>query len=88
MVWRAANGRGDASGRAHTPVPRRAGMRDRLRDSTPRIRRHINVFVEGQRARLDTPLKPGAKVFIITGVLRHMAIALSLGAEPFGMRPC
>ncbi len=44
------------------------GMRDRLRDSTPRIRRHINVFVDGTRARLETPLKPGAKVFIITAV--------------------
>jgi molybdopterin converting factor small subunit len=44
------------------------GMRDRLIDSTPRIRRHINVFVEGRRARLDTALNPGAKVFIITAV--------------------
>ena len=44
------------------------GMRDRLIDSTPRIRRHINVFVEGRRAGLDTPLDPGAKVFIITAV--------------------
>ena len=37
-------------------------------DSTPRIRRHINVFVEGRRAGLETPLEPGAKVFIITAV--------------------
>lgn len=44
------------------------GMRDRLRDSTPRIRRHINVFVDGERASLETPLAPGAKVFIITAV--------------------
>jgi molybdopterin synthase sulfur carrier subunit len=44
------------------------GMRDRLIDSTPRIRRHINVFVEGRRAGLDTPLDPGARVFIITAV--------------------
>ena len=44
------------------------GMRDRLIDSTPRIRRHINVFVEGRRAGLDTPLNPGARVFIITAV--------------------
>jgi molybdopterin synthase sulfur carrier subunit len=44
------------------------GMRDRLRDSTPRIRRHINVFVDGERASLETRLAPGAKVFIITAV--------------------
>jgi len=39
------------------------GMRDRLCDTTPAIRRHINVFVEGERARLDTRLEPGADVF-------------------------
>jgi molybdopterin synthase sulfur carrier subunit len=44
------------------------GMRDRLIDSTPRIRRHINVFVEGRRVALDTPLGAGASVFIITAV--------------------
>jgi molybdopterin synthase sulfur carrier subunit len=44
------------------------GMRDRLADTTPAIRRHINVFVEGERARLDTRLSPGTKVFIITAV--------------------
>jgi sulfur-carrier protein len=44
------------------------GMRDRLADSTPAIRRHINVFVEGRRARLDTPLEVGTKVFIMTAV--------------------
>ncbi len=44
------------------------GMRDRLIDSTPRIRKHINVFVEGRRAVLATSLNPGAKVFIITAV--------------------
>jgi molybdopterin converting factor small subunit len=41
------------------------GMRDRLCDSTPRLRRHINVFIEGERATLDTPLAPEARVFII-----------------------
>ncbi len=44
------------------------GMRDRLRDSTPRIRRHINVFVNGERATLATTLSRGARVFIITAV--------------------
>ena len=44
------------------------GMGDRICDSTPAIRRHINVFVGGQRARLETALVPGADVFILTAV--------------------
>jgi molybdopterin converting factor small subunit len=44
------------------------GMRDRLCDSTPRLRRHLNVFVEGRRATLDTPLPPGTKVYILTAI--------------------
>jgi sulfur-carrier protein len=44
------------------------GMRDRLCDTTPAIRRHINVFVEGKRARLDTRLGPGADVYILTAI--------------------
>jgi sulfur-carrier protein len=44
------------------------GMRDRLCDSRPAIRRHINVFVEGRRATLETPLAPGAQVFVITAI--------------------
>jgi molybdopterin converting factor small subunit len=44
------------------------GMRDRLSDETPRIRRHINIFVNGRRADLRTPLEPGASVFIITAI--------------------
>ena len=44
------------------------GMRDRLCDSTPAIRRHINVFVEGKRADLQTRLEPGADVFILTAI--------------------
>jgi sulfur-carrier protein len=44
------------------------GMRDRLCDSTPAIRRHISVFVAGRRATLDTPLLPGAEVAIMTAI--------------------
>jgi molybdopterin converting factor small subunit len=44
------------------------GMRDRLCDSSPRVRRHINIFVEGERANLQTPLSPGAEVFIMTAI--------------------
>ena len=44
------------------------GMRDRLCDTSPAIRRHINVFVDGRRAKLATALRPGADVFILTAV--------------------
>ena len=44
------------------------GMRDRICDSRPSIRRHMNVFVDGRRATLATPLRPGADVFILTAV--------------------
>ncbi len=44
------------------------GMRDRLADSTPSVRRHINIFVEGERARLETPLAPGVEVFVLTAI--------------------
>lgn len=44
------------------------GMRDRLCDSRPAIRRHINVFVAGERAALETHLAPGAEVFVLTAI--------------------
>lgn len=44
------------------------GMRDRLCDTTPAIRKHINVFIDGERARLGTPIEPGTEVFILTAI--------------------
>ena len=44
------------------------GMRDRLRDSTPRIRRHINIFVDGRRSTLATRLTPGAELYVLTAM--------------------
>jgi len=44
------------------------GMRDRICDSRPAIRKHMNVFVDGDRVKLDAPLKPGAEVFILTAI--------------------
>ncbi len=44
------------------------GMRDRVCDSRPAIRRHINVFVDGDKATLDTPLAPGAELLIMTAI--------------------
>ncbi len=44
------------------------GMGDRIRDTSPAIRRHINIFVDGRKARLETPLAPGAEVFVLTAI--------------------
>jgi molybdopterin converting factor small subunit len=44
------------------------GMRDRLCDSRPAIRRHINIFVDGERATLATPLAPGAEMIVLTAI--------------------
>jgi molybdopterin converting factor small subunit len=44
------------------------GMRDRLCDPAPRLRRHINVFVNGERVGLDRRLHPGEEVWIMTAI--------------------
>ncbi len=44
------------------------GMADRIRDSRPAIRRHMNVFVDGERSTLDTPLRRGSTVIVMTAV--------------------
>jgi molybdopterin converting factor small subunit len=44
------------------------GMRDRLCDSRPAIRRHINVFVSGERATLQTALAEGSEMIILTAI--------------------
>jgi len=44
------------------------GMRDRLADSLPRVRPHVNIFVDGERSQLETQLKPGAVVFVLTAI--------------------
>jgi hypothetical protein len=44
------------------------GMGDRIRDSSPAIRRHINIFVDGRKARLETRLEPGAQMFVLTAI--------------------
>jgi molybdopterin converting factor small subunit len=44
------------------------GMRARLCDAGPVIREHINVFVDGERAKLDTPVAPGSIIHVIPAV--------------------
>jgi molybdopterin converting factor small subunit len=47
---------------------RTPGLRNRLVDSGPVLREHINVFVDGVQASLETPLAPGSTVHVIPAV--------------------
>jgi molybdopterin synthase sulfur carrier subunit len=44
------------------------GIRNRLLDAGPTLRPHINVFVAGERATLDSPVPAGAVVHVIPAV--------------------
>ncbi len=44
------------------------GVADRVLEPGPAIRRHINVFVDGQPAMLDTAVRPGGVVHVIPAV--------------------
>lgn len=48
-----------------TRVP---GLANRVLDAGPSIRQHLNLFVDGERASLDTPIPPGADVHVIPAV--------------------
>jgi len=47
---------------------RTPGLRNRLVDSGPVLREHINVFVDGTQASLDTPLRADSTVHVIPAV--------------------
>jgi molybdopterin converting factor small subunit len=44
------------------------GIGDRLLQPGPEIRPHIHVYVNRERAALDTPLAPGARVDVIAAI--------------------
>lgn len=44
------------------------GMADRLLTGGPAIREHVNVFVDGDLAGLDTPVGPASVVHVIPAV--------------------
>lgn len=44
------------------------GMRDRLCDSSPAVRKHINIFIDGERAKLGTAIPAGSEVFVLTAI--------------------
>jgi sulfur-carrier protein len=44
------------------------GFRDRLVASRSALRPHINVYVDRERAGLDTQLEPGSRVDVIAAI--------------------
>jgi sulfur-carrier protein len=56
---------GDAIDRLDKRWP---GFRDRLCESRSRLRPHINVYVDRERAALDTPIEGGSRVDVIAAI--------------------
>lgn len=50
------------------------GLRDRLCEPGPHLRTHIHVYVDRERATLETPLEPRSRMDVIA--------AISGGAPP------
>lgn len=44
------------------------GVRDRLCEPGPALRRHIHVYVDRERAKLDTPLDDRSRVDVIAAI--------------------
>jgi sulfur-carrier protein len=44
------------------------GLRDRLCEPGPALRPHINVYVDRERAGLETPLAAGSRVDVIAAI--------------------
>jgi sulfur-carrier protein len=44
------------------------GFRDRLVESGPKLRPHINVYVDRERGGLETRLEPAARVDVIAAI--------------------
>ncbi len=44
------------------------GFRDRLVEAGPALRPHINVYVDKERAQLDTALGEGSRVDVIAAI--------------------
>jgi sulfur-carrier protein len=44
------------------------GLRDRLCEPGPAIRSHIHVYVDGERAQLDTPIDASKRVDVIAAI--------------------
>ena len=57
------------SSRSSADLDRRMpGLANRVLDAGPVIRTHLNVFVNGERATVATPVPPGAEVHVIPAI--------------------
>jgi molybdopterin synthase sulfur carrier subunit len=44
------------------------GLRDRLCEPGPSLRQHIHVYVDQERAALDTKLEPRSRVHVVAAI--------------------
>jgi sulfur-carrier protein len=44
------------------------GLRDRIFEEGPAIRRHLHVYVDGERAGLDTPVAERSRLDVIAAI--------------------
>lgn len=44
------------------------GLRDRIVEEGPAIRRHLHVYVDGERAALDTPVAERSRLDVIAAI--------------------
>jgi molybdopterin converting factor small subunit len=47
---------------------RHPGLRDRLCDPGPKLRSHIHVYVDKERADLASPLRAGSRIDVIAAI--------------------
>jgi molybdopterin converting factor small subunit len=44
------------------------GLRDRIVEEGPALRRHLHVYVDGERASLDTPVAERSRLDVIAAI--------------------
>jgi len=59
---------GTVDGAIATLEERWPGLRDRLCEPGPQLRRHIHVYVDRERGALETPLEPRSRVDVIAAI--------------------
>lgn len=44
------------------------GLRDRIVEEGPALRRHLHIYVDGERAGLDTPVEERSRMDVIAAI--------------------